>query len=95
MESCRQDEMDMAPENTRLVQKEKQKTTYQKTENDTVKTASNLQFDDSGVEIADPPQKIRISGDTNLSVLFNTPSVSLLIQQVLGIDRKGTLNLMK
>ncbi|WP_157761366.1 hypothetical protein [Chryseobacterium camelliae] len=56
-ESCRQDEMDMAPENTSLVQKGKQKTTYQKTENDTVKTASNLQFDDSGVEIADPPPK--------------------------------------
>jgi hypothetical protein len=49
--------MDMAPENTSLVQKEKQKTTYQKTENDTVKTASNLQFNDSGVEVADPPPK--------------------------------------
>ncbi|WP_124535610.1 hypothetical protein [Chryseobacterium sp. KBW03] len=57
MESCRQDEMDMAPENTSLVQKGKQKTTYQKTENDTVKTASNLQLDESGVEIADPPPK--------------------------------------
>lgn len=49
--------MDKAPENTNLVQKEIQKTTYQKTESDTVKTTSNLQFDDSGVEIADPPPK--------------------------------------
>lgn len=57
LQSCRQDEMELAPENTSLVPKGKQETTYQKRENDTVKTVANVQLDDTGVAIADPPPK--------------------------------------
>lgn len=57
LQSCRQDGMDFGPENNRLVEKEYQQKLYLKTEKDTMQTTSNLQFDEDGNEIKDPPPK--------------------------------------
>ncbi|WP_353151558.1 hypothetical protein [Chryseobacterium sp.] len=57
LQSCRQDEMDLRPENNRLAQKENKQKLFLKTENDTLQTTANLQFDENGNEIKDPPPK--------------------------------------
>lgn len=57
MHSCRQDEMDLRPENSNLAEKEIQQKHYLKTEKDTMKTTSDLHFDENGNEIKDPPPK--------------------------------------
>lgn len=57
MHSCRQDEMDLRPENNNLAEKENQQKLYLKTEKDSMKTTSDLHFDENGNEIKDPPPK--------------------------------------
>ncbi len=57
LQSCRQDEMDLGPENNSLAEKENQQKLYLKTEKDTMQTTSNLYFDENGNEIKDPPPK--------------------------------------
>ncbi|WP_156167757.1 hypothetical protein [Sphingobacterium sp. Ag1] len=57
LQSCRQDEMDIAPETSSLAEKENQQNLYLKTETDSLQTSSDLQFDGDGNEIKDPPPK--------------------------------------
>ncbi|PUV24403.1 hypothetical protein [Sphingobacterium athyrii] len=57
LHSCRQDEMDIAPENNNLVEKEYQEKVHLKTENDSTQTTASLYFDEKGNEIVDPPPK--------------------------------------
>ncbi|EFK36068.1 MULTISPECIES: hypothetical protein [Chryseobacterium] len=57
LQSCRQDEMEIVPEENSLAEKENQQKLYLKTENDTLQTTSNLSFDADGNEIKDPPPK--------------------------------------
>lgn len=56
-QSCRQDEMDIAPENNSLVEKEYQQKVYLKTASDTMHTTANYHFDENGNIIPDPPPK--------------------------------------
>lgn len=49
--------MEIVPERNSLAEKENQQKIYLKTENDTLQTTSNLNFDAYGNEIKDPPPK--------------------------------------
>ncbi|WP_426477518.1 hypothetical protein ACP3T3_20205 [Chryseobacterium sp. CBSDS_008] len=57
LQSCRQDEMDVAPERNSVVEKEIQQNLYLKTEKDTLQISSNTYLDENGNEIKDPPPK--------------------------------------
>lgn len=57
LQSCRQDNMDTVPENNSLVEKEHQQKLSLKSTHDSLATTSELQFDENGHEIADPPPK--------------------------------------
>lgn len=57
LQSCRQDEMDMMPENNTLASKKYQQKIYHKTEKDSIQTTSEFSSDDSEFEIDDPPPK--------------------------------------
>jgi len=57
LQSCKQNEMDLAPENNSLVEKEYQQKVYLKKESDSMQTKTNLHFDENGNVIPDPPPK--------------------------------------
>ena len=54
--SCRQDEMDIVPNNESLVSAEKKNNVSSKS-GDTLQASENLHNDQGGSEVADPPQK--------------------------------------